>query len=216
MTEQQVPQVSKMMGELVAHQSAFNVLSKADRQFVIQQPKGAIELMVVALRSRPKEPTRERTYRILRPVAPKPAVSDTFKADETFFNKKSGVKMVEHGSNFTSWFTGKVEEGVPAEILVAFVLTQGANDTEIITDLGGEEKAEVTLAEIWRLIERQASGREGVLLTNGWANIFYVRDVNGLLRAVGVGWYDDGWGVYAYALDGFSWYVGGQVFSRNS
>ena len=214
MSEQQVPQVSAMMGQLVAHQSGFNALPKPDRQFVFQEPKTAIVVMVDAIRNRPKEPTPERTYKILRPVAPKPVESRPFKAGDTFFNRKSGVKMVPHGSNVTSWFTGKVEEDAPTGDLVPFVLTQSAYDHEIIADLGGEEKTEVTLTEIWRLMERQANGGEGALLNNGWANIFYVRDREGVLRAVDVCWDDDGWYVYALALDGIRWYDGRRVFSR--
>ncbi len=216
MTEQQVPQVSAMVGQLVTHQSAFNALPKEDRQFVFQQPKVAIEVMVTAIRNRPKELVEERTYKILCPVAPKPVERRPFKANDTFFSKSSGVKIVSHGSNFTAWFTGKVEEDVPEGILVPFTLTKSAYDNEIITDLGGEEKAETTLTEIWRLMERQVNGGEGVLLTNGYANVFYVRDREGVLRAVNVSWLDVGWGADAYALGAFRWGGGYQVFSRNS
>ena len=37
-------------------------------------------------------------------------------------------------------------------------------------------------------MERQPNGEQGVLLTNRWANIFYVCDANGDLRAVDVYW----------------------------
>lgn len=156
------------------------------------------------------------TYKVLRPVAPKSTEPRPFKANETFFSKSSGVKMVPHGSNFTAWFTGKAEENIPTGDLVPFVLTEYAYDNEIVANLGGEEKAETTLGEIWRLLERQANGEEGVLLTNGYANIFYVRDVNGVLRAVDVLWRGGGWNAYALALGGGGWSGGDRVFSRNS
>ena len=202
-----------LLGRFVEHQQHFNSLPTADAQWAIQHPKDAAALCVVAIQSRTNgEPTEERTYSVLKPVqlAPNP-----FKADDTFFNKKSGVKMVEHGSNFISWFTGKVEEDAPEGMLVPFTLAQNAYDSEIIKDLGGEEAAEVTLAEIWRLMERQANGGEGVLLSNGWANIFYVRDREGVLRAVYVFWVGGGWSVDAFALDDYRWYDDGRVFSRN-
>lgn len=216
MPEQQIPQVCAMMGQLVTHQADFNVLPKSDRQFVFQQPKVAIEVMIAALRNRPKETARERTYRILQPVTPKPVESRPFNADETFFNKQSGVKMDEHGSNFKSWFGGKIEDAAPDGELRPLTLTQNANDSEIIADLGGEAAAEVTLAEIWRLMERQANGGEGVLLTNRYANIFYVRDREGVLRTVGVRWNGDGWIAFADALGDVRWFDGHRVFSRNS
>lgn len=158
-------------------------------------------------------------YRILRPIPPTPVATGPFEADKTFFNKKnkSGVKMVEHGSNFRSWFAGKVEEGAPEGILVPLTLTQqSAYDKEIIADLGGEEEAEVLLAEVWRLMEHQANGEKGDLFTDGCANIFYVRDVNGVLRAASVRWIGGGWGVGADALGVCRWSGVARVFSRNS
>jgi hypothetical protein len=211
-------QTSILVGRFVEHQNHFNPLSTQDAQWAIQNPKDAVALCVTAIKSRNNGilKTEQRTYRILRPVTPKLIESHPFKADETFFNKKSGVKMVPHGDNFTSWFAGKVEEDVPEGELQPLTLTQNAYDNEIIADLGGEEKAEVTLAEVWRLMERQANGREGALLTNGRANIFYVRDVNGVLRTVSVCWGDGGWFAGADALDDDGWRGGRQVFSRNS
>ena len=207
-----------LVGRFVEHQSYFNPLPTEDAQWAIQNPKDAVALCVTAIKGRTNgTPKTERAYRILRSVTPKPAETTLpFKADETFFNKKSGVKMTEHGSNFKSWFGGKVEEDVPDGELQALTITQNAYDREIIADLGGEAKAEVTLAEIWRLMERQANGQEGALLTNGYANIFYVRDVNLVLRTVGVGWYGGGWSAGACALDDCRWGVSSLVFSRNS
>ena len=209
-------QTATLMGRFVEHQDCFNPLPTEDAQWAIRNPKDAAALCVIAIKGRTNgSPKAERTYRILRPVA-SPTVSRPFKADDTFFSKSSGVKMVPHGSNFTAWFAGKVHEDVPEGMLVPFTLTQSANDSEVITDLGGEEKAEVTLAEIWRLMKRQANGEEGVLLNNGWANIFYVRDVNLVLRAVRVLWSGDGWRAGASALGGYWWCDDRQVFSRNS
>jgi hypothetical protein len=206
-----------LLGRFVEHQSHFNPLPTEDAQWAIQNPKDAAVLCITAIRNRNSGvPKTERTYRILQPIAPKPVESCPFNADGTFFNKKSGVKMVEHGSNFKSWFGGKIEEDFPEGELRPLTLTQSANDSEIIADLGGETAAEVTLAEIWRLMERQANGGEGALLTNGYANIFYVRDRNGVLRMVHVHWCGDGWSAYAYALDDSRWHDGYRVFSRNS
>ena len=59
--------------------------------------------------------------------------------------------------------------------------------------------------------------KNGPLLTNGYANIFYVRDANGVLRAVSVYWYDGGWDEYAVGVaHPNTWFDGRRVFSRNS
>ena len=209
MSEQQIPQISKMMGELVAHQSGFNALPKSDRQFVVKETKAAIEVMVAALRNRPKESAPEHTYKVLRPAMPKVDEPRPFKADETFFNKNSGLKMVPHGDNFTKWFTGKVEDDVPDGELRVFALTQVAYDRDIIADLGGEEKAEITLGELWRFMRKYENG------TAGWF-LCYIRDNTVVLRAVYIDWYDDGWSADAVALDDGRWSGDGQVLSRNS
>ena len=88
-------------------------------------------------------------------------------------------------------------------------------EAAIIPELGGETKVETTLSEMFSLIRKQPDGEEGVLLNNGWANILYIRDQNGVLRAVGVRWGDGGWGVDAGSVeDSGGWDAGHQVFSR--
>ena len=42
---------------------------------------------------------------------------------------------------------------------------------------------ETTLAQLYALLERQGRGEDGVLLVNGAANIFYIRDINRVLRS---------------------------------
>ena len=61
----------------------------------------------------------------------------------------------------------------------------------------------------------QSKGDEGVLLINGWANIFYIRDAKGVFCAVGVDWDGDGWDVRARSVGcPRGWGAGGRVFSR--
>ena len=94
-------------------------------------------------------------------------------------------------------------------------LTRSSLDAPILEELG--DKAEASLSQMYALMARQANGQEGVLLTNGWANIFYVRDINGELRAVRVRWDGRGWFVDAYSVTyPNGWYDGNRVFSRNS
>lgn len=165
---------------------------------------------------KPKETQSTPPYHILRPVAPtvQPATY-SFRADETFFAKNAKVKIVYRGGDFAKWFRGK-EESVFVRELEPFMLVKSASDHEIIADLGGDEKAEVALSEIWRLMERQPNGEKGKLLVNQWANVFYCKDVSMALRAVFVYWNGDGWCVDASSVDGRGWNVGYQVFSRNS
>jgi glutamine phosphoribosylpyrophosphate amidotransferase len=121
--------------------------------------------------------------------------------------------------NFKSWFLegdSKVEDACAENILRCNKLLKNSTDTPIIAELGGEKVAETSLAEMFSLLKKQANGQKGVLLTNGYANIFYVRDQSGVLRAVGARWHDGGWNVSADAVSyPDAWRAGDQVFSRN-
>lgn len=118
------------------------------------------------------------------------------------------------GSNFREWFLGKIEEPAAETMLRYAKLIRSEFDGPIMAELGDHK--ETTLAQIFALMERQLNGEEGVLLTNGLVNIFYVHDVNGVLRAVDVYWSGVGWLVFAVSVsDSRRWHDGLRVFSRN-
>jgi len=207
-------QTPTLLGRLVEHSSHFDKLSTAHAQWIIQHPKDAIALCVAAIRKRPRASRKCAKSDLFTSVVLEPALT-TFRANDTFFGKTE-VKITYRSDNFNRWFKVKVEEDVPEADLKAVTLTRSALDSEIIEALGGEDATEVTLAEIWRLMERQPSGGQGALLTNGYANIFYVRDIDEVLRIVRVYWYGGGWFVGAHAVVDCRWDDGYQVFSRNS
>ena len=132
---------------------------------------------------------------------------------------KAKVKISYLGDNFKAWFLSggsKTEKPRGTSELHVHKLIRSSVDAPIIANFGGEEKSETTLSEMFALMEMQAKGESGVLLTNGYANIFYVRDFSGVLRAVSVRWSDGGWSVNAHGVTyPRAWDDGGQVFSRN-
>ena len=151
-----------------------------------------------------------------------PSTTSQFVAKDKFVVNMSDdapVKISHLGGNFTTWFlngSGKTEDPISGQTLRYAELCKASVDAPIIAELGGEAKSETTLAELFFLVEKQKCGEDGVLLNNGWANIFYVRDQDGLLRAVRVGWLVVGWYLYADALEvPRGWRDGNQVFSRN-
>ncbi len=140
-----------------------------------------------------------------------------------FFTKRSAkVKFVWFGDDFQKWFVPLRERIVGEPVLPVFHhdLSESSLDAEIFEVLGGRDNVEKhpsTMLGISRLIEKQANGEAGDLLVNGWANIFYVYDFGGVLRAVYVRWYDGGWYVRAYSVDDSGgWDAGDRVFSGNS
>ncbi len=142
-----------------------------------------------------------------------PATTKPFVAREKFvvnLGEGAPVKISFLGGNFQDWFLGKTENSMEAIMLRYAKLTKPSPDSPILTELG--EKAKTTLSQIYALMAGQPNGEEGVLLTNGWANIFYVDG-----RAVRVNWYGHGWLVHAYLVtDPGRWHDEYRVFSRNS
>lgn len=157
----------------------------------------------------------KRTARTTIMVATEPfIVRDCLVVDTS---RKALVKISYVGDNIEKWFFGKTEEPFAQTDICYYELLKDSVDEPIITELGGKEKVAVTLAEIYSLMRNQRNGDKGILLNNGSANIFYVRDVNCALRAVCVRWLDDGWDLSAHSVEDPSrWLAGDRVFSRNS
>jgi len=149
-----------------------------------------------------------------------PATNKKFVAKKKFVintGDDAAVKISYLGDNFKAEFLGKTEKPFAGSELRQQKLKQASVDGLIIAEIGGEAKAETTLTEVFALMEKQGKGESGTILNNGYANIFYVRNVKGVLRAVFVYWLDGGWGVGAYSVESPGrWFDGLQVFSRNS
>lgn len=152
---------------------------------------------------------------ILEPVGTVviPATIELFVAREKFVvNTGTNIRYI--GNNFLTWFSAKVEVPMSGATLRYANLLKPSVDGPIMDELG--DAKETKLAEIHVLMERQAKGKGSVLLTNGWANIFYVNDASGTLRAVSVRWDGGGWGVSAYQVTyPDRWFDGYRVFSHN-
>ena len=148
-----------------------------------------------------------------------PATTEPFVVSEKCVvdtSRKAKVKISFLGNNFRAWMLGKVEEPGGETVLRHARLTKNSVDKPILDELG--DKAETALTDIFAMMMEQPNGeKEGNLLADGPANIFYVRNINGVLRAVDVYWYDGGWYVNAYSVENpYTWYAGYRVFSRNS
>jgi len=135
------------------------------------------------------------------------ATTKSFIAKEKFVrdvSTKAKVKISGLGGNFTTWFldgNSKVETPITETSIHMYRLKKASVDSLIIEELGGETKAETTLTVIYSMMKKQPRGKKGLLLTDGWANIFYVRDQNGVVRAVSVDWNGDGWHVFGCRTD---------------
>ncbi len=149
-----------------------------------------------------------------------PARSTPFIAREKFVvdtSDSAPVKISYIDDDFCPWFFEKTEESLfePEQTLRYHKFRRASLDAPIIAELGGEEKAQTTLSELYAMLERQKNSKDGPLLTNGRVNIFYIKDASGVFRAVGVCLGRDGWYVLAYSIENTDEWGDGRVFSRS-
>ena len=218
-TEQQIPVIA---ARVVEYQKDFSSLSTEDSQWFINHTKEAITLCISAITNRAKT-AAQAVVSVLSSIIATFTVSattekfiakDKFKVDT---GKKAKVKISYLGDNFKEWFLGKIEDPFSGSTVYGRKLEKNSVDGPILAELGGNEAAETTLTEVYAAMEAQPNGEDGNLLNNGWANIFYIKDVNGALRAVHVDWVDGGWDVLANSVeDPAEWNADDRVFSRNS
>lgn len=125
------------------------------------------------------------------------------------------VKIGYLGENFKTSFLAKVEKNIPATTLAVHRLIKNSLDQPIRDQLG--DKSETTLAQLYHLLCQQPNGEAGPLLTNGYWNIFYIKDAKGQFWAVSARWnacYGD-WLVDASRVDDpGEWFAGDQVVSQ--
>ena len=141
------------------------------------------------------------------------------------FNPKSFYKT-RTGLYVWGSFTDRILPTAPilkssqATIIASFDLVKQANDTEIRVELRKNyvwEDASIFCAHLAGMINRQPNGKDGDLISNRYANIFYVRGVNSEVFTVSVDWDSGGreWDVYAHPLDDTRWNAGSRAFSSN-
>jgi hypothetical protein len=124
-----------------------------------------------------------------------------------FFTKNSGVKFA------AIWSFDKTENPIPERTYRKYKLMRISPDGPIIAELGGEAKVEASVTAALAILRRQGNGGTGFLQTNGYANIFYVKDINGVLCAIRIGWADDGWVIDAISVqDPLAWNGKHEIF----
>ena len=215
MSEQQI---SKLAGALVEHQRRFAALPTADAQWVIENTAAAIALFVAAVENRANGTLvqAKKLLKFLKTVSVGALESfvavDHYKVDTS---KKTKVRIAWLGENFKKHLLGLSEGPCEAADLRVHELIEQSVDAPIIAEFG--DRCEITLGQHFALLSKQGRGESGVLLTNGYANVAYIRDTNGILWAVFAGWRAGrgGWRVEAYSVGRpHGWRGGVQFVSR--
>ena len=218
-TKQQIPVLA---ARVVEFQEEFSALSSEDAQWGIMNTKEMMTLFVNVLSSRAKS-VAQTIAAVLGTIVSTftvPATTEKFVAKDKLkvdTSKKAAVKISYLGDDFRAWFIGKTEDQFIGSTVYGRKLKKDSVDSPILAELGGNEAAETTLTELYAAMAAQPNGESGNLLNGGWANIFYIKDVNGILRAVDARWSVDGWYLDAISVEDTSrWLAGRRAFSRNS
>jgi hypothetical protein len=91
------------------------------------------------------------------------------------------------GENFDKFFLNKVEENIEDAVIAVHLLGRNSLDAPILTELG--KRSETKLCHFFGLIEKQSKGEDGLLLTNGNANIAYIIGSDGNMWTVFAHWH---------------------------
>ncbi len=129
------------------------------------------------------------------------------------FTKNTSVRLSTIFAEFKKRFFDKTEHPMAETTYRKYILLHISADGPIIAELGGESKVEGPFTAAFALLQRQPRGEPGFLQTNGYANIFYVRDKKGALCAIRIGWASDGWVVDAISVaDPLAWNGKHEIF----
>lgn len=118
---------------------------------------------------------------------------------------KDNNNICSHQSkNFQNWFSD-VEFEEKETKLYSKVLKESMSDERIFKELNPKE---VSLGDMFSYLKTKADKKERM--------IFYVKDIDGVLRSVGVNWENDGWVVDAYFVEyPYEWSAVRRVFSAS-
>lgn len=118
--------------------------------------------------------------------------------DELSEGRHGRLEIARWSDEFRLWFGDKVEKPAAKSKVKIQRLRRHASDAEIVKELGGKRKAEMTLSEVRVLLMKKRKSRgKWVFLRSMHANIAYVRDINNILRSVDFYWTSSGWALAA-------------------
>jgi hypothetical protein len=112
---------------------------------------------------------------------------------QDYFKKNTGVRFSTVFAEFKHRFFDRTERPAAAATYRKHKLLVIADDARILGELGCGTKVEGTLAAAFAFLQHQPKGEAGFLQTNGYANLFYMRDKKGELCAIRISWTSQGW-----------------------
>lgn len=121
-----------------------------------------------------------------------------------------GIKVRHVGSSFKDMLKETVGSLTSQQPIFSYQLLQESSVSRLIPLFGGLQALPTPLAAMLSLLKQQPQGEEGILLTNGQANCFFIRTY-GELFVVSAYWH-----VPEYPGDKAGWCFGSCSLSQNA
>lgn len=149
-------------------------------------------------------------------------VNSNIQIPKATFNKDKffSEKFIWMSDSFQKNILPEIEQEITSAnyTLTSLQLTQSLSDFDIRKDLSEDEVVtpHQWAQEMCTLMNQQSRGQEGSLLTNGYANIRYVKLSNGTVLAMDVDWDAPAcqWRCDTWELDDNVWLAGLRFFVR--
>lgn len=147
------------------------------------------------------------TKNVLEVIEKKIAAKAASRSFTDFFKSREGLWV---SGSFKERILNQAKDAGVDMTLTSFKLIKDSTDEQIEAAL--PEKHIFTESEVCAviaaLIEGQPKGEKGILLNDGWYNLFYTEGC-----VVRVDWSVDEWNVNTWDRDGGTWSAGFRVFS---
>lgn len=154
---------------------------------------------------------------VMIPALPVFDVAAHFRVTSQNERKTAEVPISWIGNYAQKLVQGRTEPETAKTTLHVHKLLRASVDGPIIAELGGDQAVTTTWGQMYEMMRCQDRGQEGVLLTNGRVNIFYIPTADGVSWAVRCRWEPicGYWCVNAAPVtDPFRWDADNQVVSR--
>lgn len=155
-----------------------------------------------------------RLFRVISDISLE--ATEIFKTRDFFKTKDKGGIFAYVDGDIFNYFDDVVKNS-PAKELSSYEFTEDITEENIIGDAkAGDIYEEVDLAHIKQICERHIVKGEKLLLEDGKANLFWIRNKKGGLCEVSVCLVSGGWNVHANDFDASrKWDAGSRSFFRN-
>lgn len=132
------------------------------------------------------------------PVQPTADYFIVNKRISTKVNKKSLIKISFIDYGFNRRFVRIIEQPSAGSIIYGCDISEKGVDSPLYIAMNSQGKSPIMLAEIYQLLLAQPNGEDGIMLNNGFGNVFFVGCQPGDKMAIVLFWNVAGWVIRSF------------------